>query len=79
MRIKWTPSTIGALAVIIGGITLRCIGINAEMWSLTMIASGFLFGEQFEHRQIERKVKTIQAIKAKAKVDTTVDADEILE
>ena len=54
---KWTPSTIGALIVIIGGIVLKCLGINSEVWSLTLIGAGFLFGEQYDIRKVERKIR----------------------
>lgn len=57
MKIRWTPSTIGALIVIAGGMVLRVLGIDAEMWSLVMIAAGFLFGEQYDIRKVERKVQ----------------------
>jgi hypothetical protein len=48
MKEHWTPSTIGALVILIGGVALRCFGINTEIWSLTTIAAGFLFGEQYQ-------------------------------
>lgn len=48
MKEHWTPSTIGALAVLLGGIALRCLGINSEIWALTTVAAGFLFGEQYQ-------------------------------
>jgi len=54
---RWTPSTIGALIVIIGGITLKCLEINSEVWALVLIASGFLFGEQYDIRKVERKIR----------------------
>lgn len=47
MKEHWTPSTIAALVVIVGGFILRAMEINAEVWSLTMVAAGFLFGDQF--------------------------------
>jgi hypothetical protein len=35
---------VGALIVIVGGLGLRYYGIDAEVWSLVLIATGFLFG-----------------------------------
>lgn len=52
---RWTPSTIGALVVIIGGLALKFCGINSEVWSLVLVASGFLFGEQYEITKIKKK------------------------
>lgn len=57
MKVKWTPSTIGALVIITGGIVLRVLDIDAEMWSLVILAAGFLFGEQYDIRKVERKVQ----------------------
>ncbi len=43
---KWEGriAKIGAVVVIVGGMTLRLFGINAEVWSLVLLAAGFLFG-----------------------------------
>lgn len=40
-----------ALVVIIGGMILRGLGINAEVWGVVLIAAGFLFGTGYQARK----------------------------
>lgn len=40
-----------ALVVIVGGFTLRGLGINAEVWGVVLIASGFIFGSGYQARK----------------------------
>ena len=40
-----------ALVVIVGGFTLRGMGINSEIWSVVLIACGFLFGTGYQARK----------------------------
>ena len=49
---KWTPDTVGALIIICGGLALRFTGIDSEIWSLVLVAAGFLFGGQYHIRRL---------------------------
>lgn len=40
-----------ALVVIIGGMTLRYFGINAEVWAIVILATGFVFGSGYQTRR----------------------------
>ena len=51
---KWTPDAIGAIIIIAGGLGLRFAGINQEVWSLVLVAAGFLFGGQYQLRRISK-------------------------
>lgn len=46
-----------ALVVIVGGFTLRGLGINSEIWSVVLIATGFLFGTGYQARKKKPPVK----------------------
>ena len=49
---KWTPDAIGALIIIVGGLALRFAGIDSEVWSVVLIAVGWLFGGQYQVRKM---------------------------
>ena len=49
---KWTPDAIGALIIIAGGLGLRFLGIDSEVWSVVLIAVGWLFGGQYQVRKM---------------------------
>ena len=51
---KWTPDAIGALIIIAGGLALRFTGIDSEVWSVVLIAVGWLFGGQYQVRKISK-------------------------
>lgn len=48
---KWTPDVIIASIVIVGGMVLRVIGIDAEVWALVLIAAGCIFGAGYQSRR----------------------------
>ncbi len=48
---KWTPDTIACLIIIVGGLALRFTGIDSEIWSLVLMAFGFLCGGQYQARK----------------------------
>jgi hypothetical protein len=50
----WTPDTIGALIIIVGGLSLRFAGIDSEVWSVVLIAVGWLFGGQYQARKLSK-------------------------
>ena len=50
---KWTPDAIGALIIIAGGLALRFFGIDSEVWSVVLIAVGWLFGGQYQARKMK--------------------------
>lgn len=51
---KWTPDTIAAIIIITGGLVIRCLGIDGEVWALVLMAAGFLFGAQYQSRKISK-------------------------
>ena len=51
---KWTPDAIGALIIIVGGLALRFLGIDSEVWSVVLIAVGWLFGGQYQARKVSK-------------------------
>ena len=53
----WTPDTIGALIIIVGGLALRFLGIDSEVWSVVLIAVGWLFGGQYQARRLAKGSK----------------------
>lgn len=40
-----------ALVVIVGGLALRFSGIDAEVWSLVIVAAGWAFGSGYQVRR----------------------------
>ena len=49
---RWTPDAIACLIVIVGGLGLRFASIDSEVWSLVLLAFGFLCGGQYQIRRI---------------------------
>lgn len=53
---KWTPEVIIAVILIVGGIALRCVGFDGEIWALVGVASGFLFGNGYQKVKSKRQI-----------------------
>jgi hypothetical protein len=49
MRVEFDQ--VCALVIIVGGMVLRCIGIDTEIWALVLLAAGFLFGTGYQARK----------------------------
>ena len=49
---KWTPDTIIAAVVIVGGLGLKFCDIDGEVWSLVLMAAGWVFGSQYQARKL---------------------------
>lgn len=44
--------------VIVGGIVLRCFGVDSEIWGVVLIAAGFLFGTGWQARKQLKKTNS---------------------
>lgn len=44
-----------AAIVIVGGLALRFCGVDSEVWSVVIIAVGFLFGSGYQRRKIKKE------------------------
>lgn len=53
----WTPDLVIAVIVILCCFTLRVFGINGEVWSVMILAVGWVFGGQFEKRHFQRSIE----------------------
>jgi hypothetical protein len=49
--LKWTPDVIIAAGVIVASFTMRCFGINAEVWAMSLLAAGWVFGGAFHSKR----------------------------
>lgn len=54
-RSDWTPDLVIAAGVIIGGFTMKLLGIDGEVWAGVILALGWVFGKQFEKRRRNHK------------------------
>jgi hypothetical protein len=49
-----------AAVVIVGGMALRCFGVDGEVWALVLLAGGFIFGSGYQERKLRARLNELE-------------------